>query len=75
MAKGADIQERTVSYALRAVKLFKYLQARESRYWLTLLLKSSVVAEERLAGLIDETNQIVAILTRIVVNTKNGTRR
>ena len=122
MGKGADIQERTMSYALRAVKLFQYLQrrrdavglilgkqylrsatsiganlveaqggesrrdfihkcsisqkeARESRYWLTLLLKSSIVTEHRLSGLIDETNQIVAILTRIVVNTKNQSKR
>jgi four helix bundle protein len=116
--RGADIQERTTDYAVRAVRLFRHLQqgrdgaalvigrqylrsatsiganlveaqggesrrdfihkcciaqkeARESRYWLALLLKAELVTAERLAGLMDETDQIIAILTRIVLNAKS----
>jgi four helix bundle protein len=46
-------------------------EARESRYWLALLLKAELVTAKRLAGLMDETDQIIAILTRIVLNAKS----
>jgi four helix bundle protein len=45
-------------------------EARESKYWLRLLLKSKLVDEARLPPLIDETDQLIAIITRIIVNTK-----
>jgi four helix bundle protein len=114
-----DIRERTLEYALRAVKLFRYLhkrrdpvslilgrqylraassiganlveaqsgesrrdfihkcaiaqkEAREAKYWLILLLKSGSVPERRLADLFNETDQIIAILTKIIVNTKRN---
>jgi four helix bundle protein len=112
-----DIQERTMDYGLRAIKLFRFLQkqrdgaasvlarqylrsatsvganlveaqsgesrrdfihkcsiaqkeARESRYWLMLMLKSGLVPAKRLAQILDETTQIIAILTAIIVNSK-----
>ena len=112
-----DIQERTMEYGLRAIKLFRFLQkqrdgaasvlarqylrsatsvganlveaqsgesrrdfihkcsiaqkeARESRYWLMLMLKSGLVPAKRLAQILDETTQIIAILTAIIVNSK-----
>jgi four helix bundle protein len=117
-----DIYERTERYALRAVKLYQYLQkrrdgvgmvigkqyfraatsiganlvearsgesrrdfihkcaiaqkeARESKYWLTLLHKSATVPPARLHAILDETNQIIAILARIILNTKKGVAR
>ena len=112
-----DIQDRAMECALRAIKLFRFLQkhddgaakilarqylrsatsiganlveaqsgesrrdfihkcsiaqkeSRESRYWLTLMLKSEMVPPERLTELLDETNHIIAILTAIIVKAK-----
>jgi four helix bundle protein len=50
-------------------------EARESKYWLDLLHKSGAVSESRLAPLVDETDQIIAILAKIIVNTKNRPAR
>ena len=47
-------------------------EARESHYWLTLMLRSELVPATRLSGLLDETNQIIAILTAIIVNAKRS---
>jgi four helix bundle protein len=47
-------------------------EARESRYWLILLKKSKTVPEKRLTPLIQETDQLIAILTRIVLNAKRN---
>jgi four helix bundle protein len=41
-------------------------EARETLYWLRLLLACELVTEDRLGSLIDETDEIVAILTTIV---------
>lgn len=42
----------------------------ESDYWLDLLVASAIVPKEKMAHLIDETDQLIAILTTIVKNTK-----
>jgi four helix bundle protein len=115
-----DIQDRAMDYGIRAIQLFRHLQAgrdgaglvigrqylraatsvganlveaqsgesrrdfvhkcsiaqkeaRESKYWLTLLKRSETVPESRLAGLLDETEQLIAILTRIIINAKKAT--
>jgi four helix bundle protein len=44
-------------------------EARESHYWLRILLKSGVVRESKLQPLVDEANAIVAILTTIAKRT------
>src|SRR5213595_2560417 len=44
-------------------------EARESHYWLRILLKSGVIRESRLKPLVDEANEIVAILTTIAKKT------
>jgi four helix bundle protein len=114
-----DIRERTAEYALRAIKLFRFVQkkqngvgsvlgkqflrsatsvganlleaqagesrrdfihkcsiaqkeARESKYWLELMLKAELVRPDRLIPLVDETNQIIAILTTIIVKSKRS---
>ena len=38
-------------------------EARETHYWLRLLKETEVISAERLNGLTDESNQLVAILT------------
>lgn len=45
-------------------------EARETHYWLRLLNAADILPERQLAPLLDEANQIVAILTTIVKNTK-----
>jgi four helix bundle protein len=45
-------------------------EARETHYWLRLLNAADILSERQLGPLLDEANQIVAILTTIVKNTK-----
>ena len=45
-------------------------EVRETHYWLRLLAASKVVPERRLVDLLDESNQLVAILTAIIRNTR-----
>jgi four helix bundle protein len=47
-------------------------EARESKYWLVLMQKSKIVPEKRLNNLIDETDQLIAILARIVINARKA---
>ena len=41
-------------------------EARETHYWLRLLIETDIVPESMLSPLLDESNQLVAILTAIV---------
>ncbi len=45
-------------------------EARETHYWLRLLIASEIVAESQLEPLLDECDQITAILTTIVKKVK-----
>ena len=49
-------------------------ELRESNYWLRLLAKAGTLPAERLASLLDESNQLRAILSKAVVTTKSKTR-
>jgi four helix bundle protein len=42
----------------------------ETEYWLELLVESEIVTSAKMADLLDETNQLIAILTTIAKNTK-----
>lgn len=46
-------------------------EARETHYWLRLLSASGIVTEIQLASLLDEANQLIAILTTIVKKLKS----
>jgi four helix bundle protein len=46
-------------------------EARETHYWLRLLVAADIVAENHLTSLLDESNQLVAILTTIVKKLKS----
>ncbi|MGO8788206.1 MAG: four helix bundle protein [Terriglobia bacterium] len=112
-----DIRKRAYTYALRAIRVYRYLQkqrdgvgwilgkqylraatsiganieeaqasesradfvhkmgiaqkeARESLYWLRLIADSQVVANSLLTALTQETAELIAVITSIVVNTK-----
>lgn len=47
----------------------------ESSYWLELLTRSSIVPVSKLASLLDETHQLIAILTTISKNAKRDKER
>ena len=48
-------------------------EARETHYWLRLLVATELIPEKRLHGLTDEANQHVAILTSIVKKCRRPT--
>ena len=48
-------------------------EARETYYWLRLLVATEIVDQSSLSDLLDESNQLIAILTTITRNTR--TRR
>jgi four helix bundle protein len=120
-SKRPDIRSRSFAYALRAIKLYQYLQARkngagwvlgnqylrsacsvganveeaqaaesradfihklgiaqkesrESLYWLRLLANSAIVRKSHLEPLMQETKEIIAVITAILIKCK-GTRR
>jgi len=121
MKRPREILPRSFAYALRAIKLYQYLQrrkdgagwilgkqylraatsiganieeaqagesrsdfvhklgiaqkeARESRYWLHLLAESAIVGREKLQPLRRETEELIGIITAIIVSTKNRER-
>ena len=45
-------------------------EARETLYWLRLLVATDIVSAEKLEPLVKESNELVAILTTIIKNTK-----
>jgi four helix bundle protein len=47
-------------------------EARESLYWLQLLARSNTVPKSRLEPLLQETEALIAILTKIIVTTKRN---
>jgi four helix bundle protein len=47
-------------------------EARETHYWLRLLIATDIIGEIKLAELTDESNQLVAILTSIVKNSRRA---
>ena len=70
---GDDIEEGQGSQS-RADFTTKYSiackEARESHHWLRLLAATNTAPDTRVESLIDEANQLVAILTSIVKKTK-----
>jgi four helix bundle protein len=75
---GANVEEGQASQS-RADFISKYSiackEARETHYWLRLLRAGEVAPPDRLSALIDEANQLVAILTTIVKRTRANGRR
>lgn len=72
---GANVEEGQAAQS-RADFLSKlYIackEARETHYWLRLLAATGIVDEPRLAELLDEADQLIAILTTITKNTRKN---
>jgi len=76
---GANVEEAQGGQS-RADFISKYAiarkEARETRYWLRLLVATNIVAEEGVSPLVQEVNELIAILTTIIKKTqKNGDGR
>lgn len=75
---GANVEEAQ-SAESRADFIHKYgvsrKEANESLYWLRLLTEAEVVSRNRLAGLMQETEELVAVITAIIVSAKKKNPR
>ena len=50
-------------------------EADESLYWMELLIEAGIVAEERMSQLLQEANELVAILTASVITVRANLRK
>lgn len=70
---GANVEEAQAAQS-RADFIHKMQIAlkelRETRYWLRLLVATDLVTEARLKGLIDESEELVRVMSKIVVSAK-----
>ncbi len=70
---GANVEEGQSSQS-EADFIAKYSiackEARETHYWLRLLVDSVVVTKEQVSGLMNECNQLISILTTIIKKLK-----
>jgi four helix bundle protein len=69
-AQGAESREDFVHKLQIALK-----EVRESNYWLRLLAKSNIVPGTRLSAILDESNQLRAMLPKAVATTKGKARK
>ena len=66
---GANIEEAHGSQSKADFTAKMYIsckEARETHYWLRLLIETKMISEKQLADLLDESNQLISILTSIV---------
>ncbi len=72
--KDSIINDKSKEFALRIIKLYKYLtlkaEASETEYWLELLYESEYIDEKSYSSIINDNIEIIRILTRIVKNTE-----
>lgn len=69
-ARGAESREDFVHKMQIALK-----ELRESHYWLLLLVKSGKVPEGRMVGLLDESVQLRAMLSKSVATAKGKAKK
>ncbi len=72
---GANVEEGQASQS-KADFVSKYSiackEARETHFWLRLFVATEIIQQNQIAALIDEANQLIAILTTIVKKTKKN---
>ena len=72
---GANIEEAHGSQSKADFTAKMYIsckEARETNYWLRLLIETKMISERQLTNLLDESNQLIAILTSIVKKTSSS---
>lgn len=71
---GANIEEANGSQSRADFTAKMYISCKESReanYWLRLLAETEILPKDQLAAIINESNQLIAILTTIVKKSRN----
>ena len=68
-AQGAESRQDFVHKLQFALK-----EVRESNYWLRLLAKAEIIPSNRLSAILDESNQLRAMLSKAVATTKGKAR-
>lgn len=66
---GANLEEADVAETKRDFihkNRIALKEARESRYWLRLIVESGILPDSKMSSLIQETTELIAILTSIV---------
>ena len=74
---GANIEEASAGQSRKdfiAKMSIASKEARETLYWLRLLRDSNICTEKELTGIIDESQQIIRMLTAIVKTTQEKTK-
>jgi four helix bundle protein len=70
---GANVEEAQAAES-RADFIHKYRialkEARETKYWLRLIVATNLVAEKSVAGLRVEADEISRVIAQIIINTK-----
>lgn len=70
---GANIEEAQSGQSKADFTAKIYIsckEARETLYWLRLLIKTEIIPQNKIADLADEAKQLVAILTTITKNAR-----
>ena len=70
---GANIEESQSAESDRdfiSKQSISLKEARETKYWLKLLVKSELITNEKIAHLIDECEQLIKIIAKSIVTTK-----
>ncbi len=74
-AIGANVEEAQAGQS-KADFISKYAialkEARETHYWLRLLIASNIVPEARIADLLQEADEIMRVIGAIIVSTKKN---
>lgn len=71
---GANIEEANGSQSKADFIAKMYISCKESRethYWLRLLAETEILPQSRLHDILDEANQLIAIITTIVKNSRS----
>ena len=72
---GANLEEAKAASSRREFVRFAEIslrEARETHYWLRIAIRAAMASDDTLAPLLDESDQLIRILTAIVLNTKRG---
>ena len=72
---GANLEEAKAASSRREFVRFAEIslrEARETHYWLRIAVRAAIASDDTLAPLLDESDQLIRILTAIVLNTKRG---
>ena len=70
---GANVEEAQAAQSKADFTAKMYIsckEAREANYWIRLLIKTQLLPENQLSDLLDESHQLVAILTTITKSSR-----